>query len=149
MTHFFSYLIPSYKDYWRRANDFKGRTSRIEFWAVTTAAAIATFLLYIIGKIINNPTEIDGDVTVFINLAWALANIIPGVAIGVRRMRDALENPGVWIWLPVATFLLRTYRQTLEGDFRLKLTILTLGMGLLELWFQCKPSHDRRKITKS
>lgn len=111
--------------------------------------AILTFLLFIIGKFINNPTEVDSDVTVLINITWTLANIMPGVAIAVRRMRDALENPGVWIWLPVANFLLRAYRQTLEGDFRLQLIIATLGMGLLELWFQCKPSHDRIKITKS
>tara|TARA_B100000674_G_scaffold159842_1_gene127668 strand:- start:515 stop:958 length:444 start_codon:yes stop_codon:yes gene_type:complete len=146
MKKFFSYLIPSYKEYWRKAADFKGRTTRIEFWATITASFIATAVVLIIGKFINNPTEVDSDITVFINTAWFLINLMPMVAVEIRRLRDA----GGSIWWSPAILIARLVARTLDRPSRTYLVIAYLAVGLVPLWYNCQPSYDtKQKIQAS
>ena len=70
-------LIESYRDYWKRAFDFKGKTKRNEFWW-------AFLGLIIVNQIISFLPE---SFNVFIGL-YVLANIIPGLSINIRRLRD-------------------------------------------------------------
>ncbi len=107
-------------------------------------SAILYMLIYILGKFINNPTETDSDITVSMHLVWNLVNLMPTVAIGIRRMRDAVEDPKAWILLPVVNVILGIYRGGLEGDFRAQVMVFALGPALLEFWFQCRPSFDRK-----
>ena len=45
MRNFLSSLIPGYKNYWRKAFDFKGKTTRIEYWATELVATFAYFIV--------------------------------------------------------------------------------------------------------
>ena len=78
-------LIESYRDYWKRAFDFKGKTKRNEFWW-------AFLGLIIVNQIISFLPE---SFNVFIGL-YVLANIIPGLSINVRRLRDLGKR---WPWI--------------------------------------------------
>lgn len=116
MKAFFSSLIPNYIDYWKRAFDFKGTTSRINYWSVFLMQALIFILIFILlflskwdllsqlsedemFEILRDAWEIS---------AWDLINIIPSFTIFVRRIRDA----GAKSWLialsvssPISVFL--------------------------------------------
>ncbi len=69
-----------YIDFWKRAFDFKGRSSREEFWYTylvnVLISLILTFLLFI-------------PFVAVIQSIWGLAIIIPMLAISVRRLHDS------------------------------------------------------------
>ena len=138
MKKFFSYLLPSYKEYWRRAADFQGKTTRIEFWAAIVVSGILSSIVMIIGKFINNPTEVESDLTAFIGSAWFLINLMPSIALEIRRLRDARGT----IWWAPALLLTRLIATTLDQPMRTYLTITYLAVGLVPLWYFCQPSHE-------
>ena len=72
-----------YPQFWTRAFDFQGRTTRIDFWKIFFTNLILGFLL----------SKIGNGAVYFI---FAVASICPGIAMNVRRIRDTGR---AWPWI--------------------------------------------------
>ncbi|NMA07114.1 MAG: DUF805 domain-containing protein [Ruminococcaceae bacterium] len=81
-------MIKAYKDYWRGYADFSGRTSVSGYWWFVLANFIVTFILSFIQSLL---LTFVGDQTVvsYLIVAFQFINILPSIAIVVRRLRDA------------------------------------------------------------
>ena len=140
MKKFLSYLIPSYKEYWRRAADFKGRTTRIEFWATITTSIIATYVVSIIGAAVIVNTDLDAETILLVNNGWFLINLMPLLAVEIRRLRDA----GGSIWWSPAILLARLTARTLDQPISTYVKAAYLVVALVPLWYNCQPSYDAK-----
>lgn len=113
-------MIRAYKSYWKNYFNFKERTSRKDYWLVVLMNFIVTFaLFFIIGFIMGllgkempalSATATYEEIMTFymeflkspvgiLTIIWSLANLIPGIAIVVRRLHDA--NFSGWFYLLV------------------------------------------------
>ncbi len=106
-------FIEAIKSFYSRYVDFQTRSSRSEYWWVALYQIIVAVVLMIplfgaigglamSGDLESNPTAIYG---VFFGMAglpillFFLVNIIPGIALGVRRIHD-FDKSG-WLYLIV------------------------------------------------
>lgn len=110
-------MIRAYKSYWKNYFNFKERTSRKDYWLVVLMNFIVTFVVFfIIGFIMGllgkevpalTGTSANEVMTYYMEflktpagilaIIWSLANLIPGIAIVVRRLHDA--NFSGWFYL--------------------------------------------------
>lgn len=95
--------MEEYKKYWRNYTNFKGRSTRRDYWMV--------FLFnFLIGLVLGFLSGSNETVNVFdgITSLYSLATLIPGLAIFTRRMHDT--NKSGWNWLfgliPIAGFII-------------------------------------------
>lgn len=79
-------MLEAYQDYWVRAIDFSGKTSREGYWYVFLVNAVLSFVL---GMILPDSLQ----------YIWSLVNVVPAAAIGFRRIRSAGRNPFHYLWL--------------------------------------------------
>ena len=99
--------MKAFKEYWTRAFDFKGRTSRRDYW---TAIGFLILVSFVIGFVLGlagltpsitvdsaNNIKFNGGAGVFIYGAWYFINIIPGISVEVRRLHDI--NKSGWFML--------------------------------------------------
>lgn len=112
-------LINSYLDFWRQYVNFTGRTTRSGFWYVVLANNLVVWLSRGL-MLFATAQEWFGAATFFLALlvTYSLATIVPMIAIGVRRLRDA-GYP--------ASFYFLTFLPVIGG------------LALLVLW--CKPTQ--------
>ena len=80
-------------DWWkvvvlRRYTQFVGRAGRAEFWWFELANLIITVVLSILGR--------ATDVFNVIGFAYAIAVLVPSVAVGIRRLHDT-DRSGWWL----------------------------------------------------
>ena len=83
-------FIESYLDYWRRAFDFKGRTTRSYYWSSVLIGLIAGMILWIpyydfFLQLITRDSEtyIPLEIKLF---TWL--NYLPMFSMNIRRLRD-------------------------------------------------------------
>lgn len=89
-------MIDAYKLFWTKAFDFKGVSTRSEFWYSVLASTVIYLLLYIFIMIGYN---ISQSLAGFIYLVWILfqlGTIIPSISVSVRRTNDAGK---AWTWI--------------------------------------------------
>lgn len=84
-----SFFVTYYINYWKNYVNFGDRTTRRGFWMFILFNIIASFVVGLIAGLI----KLD-----FLTTVWALANLLPGLAIAVRRLRDAGKAWG-WIFI--------------------------------------------------
>lgn len=91
-------MIKAYVEYWKNYFDFKGTTNRPGFWWCILAELIISVVLGLLCAIIGNST-----VTTIVTTIWGLANLIPGLAIIIRRLRDGGKSWAniFWALLPI------------------------------------------------
>ena len=87
-------MINSYKTFWTKAFDFKGRSTRSQFW-LAYLANILIYFLFIILIGISGESENPGLFFSIYNL-YILATIIPNLSITIRRVRDMGKG---WQWI--------------------------------------------------
>ncbi len=79
---------------YQRYAEFEGRSRRMEYWSYTLFFIVVAFLLVV-------PVLIMGDGVsgfLFVPVAiWIVGNIVPGIAVAVRRWHD-LDQSG-WFYL--------------------------------------------------
>ncbi|PWG65977.1 DUF805 domain-containing protein [Bifidobacterium callitrichidarum] len=75
--------------FWKKYIVFSGRASRSEYWWWTLAASAVNIVLNIL-------SEATDDKLAFLATLWALATLIPGIALAVRRLHD-IDKPGWWV----------------------------------------------------
>lgn len=86
-------MIEAYKNFFKNYINFDGRTSRSDFWWVVLANILIGIILPFIGKIIPVLVSL---INILISV-YTLAIIIPGFAIGIRRLHDI--NKSGWFIL--------------------------------------------------
>lgn len=93
-------MLNAYKKYWQNYVNFEGRSSRSDFWWVALVHFLISFVFGIFSGIMTATVSYDYSygtpefgpgfwiITVF-SFVWGLANFLPGLALSVRRLRDA------------------------------------------------------------
>jgi uncharacterized membrane protein YhaH (DUF805 family) len=106
----------------RRYADFSGRSRRMEYWMFVIFNIIVSVVASIIDVVVGTATSIAGVTGVFSSLV-ALAFLIPGIAVSVRRLHDQ-DKSGWWLLIgliPVLGFiviLVFTFLEGTKGDNR-------------------------------
>ena len=77
-------LLNAYKEFWVKATDFKGFTSRSEWWFVLLANLIISFL------------TIPISIRIYGVNVYGIVCIIPQIAIDIRRIKDFGKD---WKWI--------------------------------------------------
>jgi len=112
MEQFNQYFLGTIKN---RYADFNGRATRSEYWYYTLFYFILAIILKMIDTYVVNsmlgmsPSDALGGG--LIQMAFALALLIPSIAIGVRRLHD-IGKSGWWMLIslvPVIGFFLLIY----------------------------------------
>ena len=89
-------MIDSYKTFWTKAFDFKGRSTRSEYWWAYLANIIIIFFLAIIVGIALAINEYLGLLFNLIYILYTLGQFIPSISINIRRVRDMGKG---WPWI--------------------------------------------------
>jgi uncharacterized membrane protein YhaH (DUF805 family) len=72
---------------------FRGRATRTEYWVFWFMSTLVSIVLGIVG-FATHVNDIPGNI-------YSLAVLIPGLAVGARRMHDT-DRSGWWLLLPLA-----------------------------------------------
>ena len=88
-------MFKAYRSYWKNFWNFRDRTSLGGYWWVVLMNAIIEIALFVImyrsivGSGLPNPLAFLGPVApVAILISWPVLNLIPGVALAIRRLHD-------------------------------------------------------------
>ena len=88
-------MIEAYKKFWKGYVDFKGRSTRSDYWLAVLANTIVTIILFSIVIVVIVFDSHDSPYHVILTLLYGFAmlyffaNYIPSIALQVRRLRDA------------------------------------------------------------
>ena len=93
-------MIEAYKKFWKGYVDFEGRSTRSDYWFAYLANMLTVIAFYVLLAIfggIAGATEssilaVISFIILFIFFAFGVAAILPGLAVTVRRLRDAAYN---------------------------------------------------------
>ena len=90
-------MIDAYKRFWTKGFDFKGRSTRNEYWlGAVLANLIVTVLLLIVVGVSTLINEYLGLFFNLIYILYVLGQIIPSISICIRRVRDMGKG---WQWI--------------------------------------------------
>ena len=100
-------MIEAYKKFWEGYVDFEGRSTRSDYWFAYLVNALITWGLYIVVAVFGGiASATDSTVLAIFSLIlglimfiYAVAAFLPGLAVTVRRLRDAGYN---WPYIFVA-----------------------------------------------
>lgn len=115
-------MLSSYKKMWKRTFDFRGRTSRRDYWLATLMNFIITFALLIPTEVgifsmaFQTAEAIDSGETSIIIPYWLIAvgaiyvvymivTLIPGLSLLIRRFHDVGKSQ-LWIWVLIPALML-------------------------------------------
>ena len=82
--------MKEYLDMWKNYANFSGRTSVRGYWMAVLFNMIVTFVIGLVVSLLHLPE--------IVTTIYSLAIMIPGLAITVRRLRDAGQGWG-WIFI--------------------------------------------------
>lgn len=81
---------------------FSGRSSRSEFWYWTLFQIVVSIIISFVEG--GGHTDVAGGMVNAnyqagpIALVWSLANLLPGIAVSIRRMHD-IDRSGWWLFI--------------------------------------------------
>ena len=113
-------MFKAYRSYWRNASNFRDRTSRAGYWWVffvniVIGAALFVFMYISISGAgfgsVNRHDTFSTLAPVVILVAWPFVNIIPSVALTIRRLHDTGRSAVYYLCslIPVAGTLIMVY----------------------------------------
>ena len=93
-------MIEAYKKFWKGYDDFRGRSTLSDYWFAYSAHVLIFFAYLLLDGVFERILSTTGSRAVFtislylllIFFAYGVAAILPGIAITVRRLRDAGYN---------------------------------------------------------
>lgn len=116
----------AYKAYWKRYFDFKGRTSRSNFWWAILAQFIVSIIVGFLARMLD---------TNAVSSLWSLITFIPGLSMNVRRLHD-VDRSG-WLilaaYVPIVLLMVSTTLTT--ASFMMNAETATGGFGLATMVF--------------
>ncbi|MFS9099425.1 DUF805 domain-containing protein [Streptococcus salivarius] len=96
-------MIEAYKKFWKGYVDFEGRSTRSDYWFVYLVNVLITFAYFLLQAVFGGlAAATDSSFLAVISLiffAYGIAACLPGIALTVRRLRDAGYN---WPYIFVA-----------------------------------------------
>ena len=103
-------MIEAYKKFWKGYDDFTGRSTPSDYWFAFSAHVLIFFAFYLLlavfqGMAVDETSLLRNEVIfLFIFFVYGVAAILPGIAITVRRLRDAGCN-WLYIFIPLVPFV--------------------------------------------
>ena len=103
-------MIEAYKKFWKGYDDFRGRSTPSDYWFAYSAHVLIFFAFYLLlavfqGMAVDETSLLRNEVIfLFIFFVYGVAAILPGIAITVRRLRDAGCN-WLYIFIPLVPFV--------------------------------------------
>ena len=105
-------MIEAYKKIWKGYVDFKGRSTPSDYWFACSAHLLIFFTWYLLLAVFERMVAETGSSDLFtigvilllIFFAYGIATVLPGLAITVRRLRDAGYN-WPYIFIPLIPFV--------------------------------------------
>lgn len=114
-------LRKGFKLFWTRAFDYRGRTSRSEFWWGVLGNAVIMVALLILLVIsltcLSTPINPFSKITIALFALFCVVELLPSVTLIIRRMHD-IGKSGFYIFvlfIPVAGFIWYLYLVTRPG----------------------------------
>ena len=109
-------MIEAYKKFWKGYVDFEGRSTRSDYWFAFLAnmlIVVAFDVLFWVFLGMASATDssflaVISFILLLILIAYGIAVFLPGIAIAVRRLRDAGYNwPYIFVpFIPVVGFII-------------------------------------------
>lgn len=101
-------MIEAYKKFWKGYVDFTGRSTPSDYWFAYSAHVLILFAWYLLLAVFERMAAETGSSDLFtisvilllIFFAFGVAAILPGIAVTVRRLRDAGYN-WAFIFIPL------------------------------------------------
>ena len=105
-------MIEAYKKFWKGYVDFEGRSTRSDYWFVYLVNVLITFAYFLLQAVFGGlAAATDSSFLAVISLillliffAYGVAAVLPGIALTVRRLRDAGYN-WPYIFIPLIPFV--------------------------------------------
>ena len=105
-------MIEAYKKFWKGYVDFTGRSTPSDLWSAYLAHLLILFAWLLLDAVVERMTAETGSSDLFtigfilllIFFAYGVAMVLPGIAITVRRLRDAGRN-WLYIFIPLIPFV--------------------------------------------
>ncbi|WP_175057293.1 DUF805 domain-containing protein [Streptococcus salivarius] len=93
-------MIEAYKKFWKGYVDFEGRSTRSDYWFVYLVNVLITFAYFLLQAVFGGLVAVTESsflavislILLLIFFAFGVAAILPGLAVTVRRLRDAGYN---------------------------------------------------------
>ena len=164
-------MFKAYASFWKHYIDFKGRTKRSEFWwpfLFNNLIRLAFYLIVFIDLLLPYSQELKlmkdsalptdnftiwshiSPIMVVIIIIWILfelAILLPSLAIGVRRFRDAAFHWSFIFMYGVAVFLSAL---PLPGLFQVLALVLAAGLTIASIVLWIFPSREKKpKVPKA
>jgi len=97
--------------------NFNGRARRKEYWMYTLCVVALNFAIGFVGGILTLVSESMGSLVMMLSSLVGLALLVPGLAVGVRRLHDTGKSGWflLLVLIPFVNFYL-IYLLVLEGD---------------------------------
>ena len=100
-------MIEAYKKFWKGYVDFEGRSTRSDYWFAYLANMLTVVAFYVLlavfggiaGATDSSFLAVISLILLLIFFAYGIAACLPGIAVTVRRLRDAGYN---WPYIFVA-----------------------------------------------
>jgi uncharacterized membrane protein YhaH (DUF805 family) len=93
-----------YVDVWRDYADFSGRARRKEYWIFTLYHTVILVSGELLAGVLANESSPIAMVFSLVYLLYALASIVPSVAVSVRRLHD-IDKSGSWLFIGLIPFV--------------------------------------------
>ena len=105
-------MIEADKKFWKGYVDFTGRSTPSDYWFAFSAHVLIFFAYLLLDGVFERILSTTGSRAVFtislylllIFFAYGVATVLPGIAITVRRLRDAGYN-WPYIFIPLIPFV--------------------------------------------
>ena len=103
-------MIEAYKKFWKGYDDFRGRSTPSDYWFAYSAHVLIFFVSYLLLAVfqrmaVDELSLLTNEVIfLLIFFAYGVATVLPGIAITVRRLRDAGYN-WPYIFIPLIPFV--------------------------------------------
>ena len=103
-------MIEAYKKFWKGYDDFRGRSTPSDYWFAYSAHVLIFFASYLLLAVfqrmaVDELSLLTNEVIfLLIFFAYGVATVLPGIAITVRRLRDAGYN-WPYIFIPLIPFV--------------------------------------------
>lgn len=98
----------------KRWSDFSGRSRRLEFWAWTLLTMMIAMVLggiaagFELFALVAGPLWLVAMLVRAVDIAIALALLVPSTSVGVRRLHDT-GRTGLWLLLPLLPLFAALY----------------------------------------
>ena len=105
-------MIEAYKKFWKGYVDFTGCSTPSDYWFACSAHVLIFLTWYLLLAVFERMAAETGSSDLFtigvilllIFFAYGVATVLPGIAITVRRLRDAGSN-WLYIFIPLIPFV--------------------------------------------